>query len=167
MVRDIVSDVQVIHQWLNGQIKRARDDDLSQTKALRLFNQLVCTWKNGRLQDRFEELLREEPHAIFSLALVTLKKEIVEDLPAILVRHRKDRQAQQSRGALPNATKQARLVLGIEGKRVDKICTDQGAFEIVKCRRCHTTSRVGFDCPFSYAGNLFYLLRTAVTIPHR
>jgi len=147
MVRNIVGDVQVIHQWLNGKVQRARNDDLSQAQALRLFNQLVCAWKNCRLQDGFEELMSEEPHAVLSLALVTLKKEIVEDLPAILVRHCKDRQTEQGCGALPNATKQAGLVFGIEGKRMDKICTDQGAFEIVKCRRRHTASRFWVRTP--------------------
>src|SRR6185312_15900981 len=46
------------------------------------------------------------------------------------------RQTQQRRRALLEASEQARLIPGVEAKRVDQVGANQRSFEVVECRRC-------------------------------
>src|SRR5207248_6511810 len=82
-VGDEVVNAEIAHQRLDGKIERAGDDDLAQSEASRLLDQLNRAGEEAGLEDVLEKLLREEAQAVFRLALVAAEEDVVEDHTAV------------------------------------------------------------------------------------
>src|ERR1043165_3100015 len=121
MVRRVILYPEILHQRLDGEIQRARDDDLPQAEAARFLDQLERARKHCGLEHILKKLVGKKAQPVFRFSLVTLEKKIVKDFSAILIRDGEERQAQERRSALLKTAKQPRLVLRVKTERMNKI----------------------------------------------